>query len=60
MFEDIGIKKDGVWLDDGDCIICSICNKALDARYVERKGDCIRVPFRCPSCNSHMSDVKKA
>jgi hypothetical protein len=54
------IKREGKWLDDGDCIICNSCYKALDIRYVERKNDCIRVPFRCPFCNDYKDDIIKA
>lgn len=50
----------GKWLDDGDCIICNNCHKTLDTRYVERKGDCIRVPFCCPFCDDYKKDIVKA
>lgn len=61
VFENEGSEQqEGVWLDDGDCIICSICDKAFDARYVERKGDCVRAPFHCPLCKSYMKDIKRA
>ena len=53
-------ENEGKWYDDGDCIICSKCGEVLDARYVERKGDCVRVPFHCPFCNCYMTDIGKA
>ena len=52
--------KKGKWLDDGDCIICDKCNKTLDVRYVERKGNCVRVPFHCPFCDDYKEDIVKA
>ena len=48
------------WLDDGDCIICNKCKKALDERYVERKDDCVKVPSYCPFCNDYKEDIVKA
>jgi hypothetical protein len=53
-------NEEGVWLDDGDCLICSICGKALDERLYDRKGESVRAPFNCPFCKIHMNDIKKA
>ena len=54
------MTENGKWLDDGDCIICNKCKKVLDERYVERKGDSVRVPFHCPFCNDYKEDIIKA
>jgi Zn finger protein HypA/HybF involved in hydrogenase expression len=56
----INKTKSGKWHDDGSDVICDVCGRTLDSRYVERKGVVVRVPFTCPNCHSHMTDVVRS
>lgn len=56
------MNKNGKWLDDGDCLICNHCGKAIDYHTHEHEVDneLVEVPSYCPYCLDKKYQLGKA
>ena len=51
---DTSIITEGKWINDGDCMITSCCNKAYDINKFAETRNGIYLPKICPNCGAKM------
>ena len=49
--------KIGKWIYDGDCMITTCCNHAIDIGYFKETDDYIFAPNKCPYCGAEMIKI---
>lgn len=54
----VPITTNGKWINDGDCMITSCCNKAYDINKFAETRNSIWLPKVCPNCGAKM-DLKE-
>ena len=54
------LNGSGIWLYDGDCLICNHCRKAIDFHKQPDVDGRFSVPAYCPLCGDEKHELRRA